>query len=706
MDEILKGLNSDQRAAVLHDHEAGGPLLVLAGAGSGKTSVLTRRIQHRIACGAEPSSILALTFTAKAAGEMRDRVEALFPKAGVRLCTFHALALSLLRERFGARFGYELVGFAVPPEPHESVGSDFLSDLVSAGLSARAFKREALFAASLPKKLREKTEVCRRKVLASGRVSFEDLIHLSIFLLENFAEARDAVRAKFREIMVDEYQDINPAQYRLVRAILGERKALFAVGDDDQAIYGFRGADIGNILRFRRDFPESRLIRLEWNYRSVPNVLALANRIFTDKPLELRKTLRAGNPRRDALFLENRKPEVIASPDPVVELERLIGRMRVLREDYGLKFSDFAILVRYNRQCEYYRCALREFLIPVGEEEGGVKVETVHASKGLQYPVVFYAGLAEGLTPGELKGSRKERKKALAEERRLFYVGVTRAEAMLLLLYCRRRFWKGKQVEFKPSRFLRCVEPPPKDSRLPLFLFKILVAARALAYMAFAILQITARRLFAPKTIDEWLERRVQEFAAFCMKILRIELSIENQAVLAKVDWARPVIIVSNHQSYVDIPVIFLALNRKIGFLAKYDLKRIPFLNYWMIKLGCHFVKRSDKRGGLAAQEEMLEAKDIRIVVFPEGSRSKDGTLKGFKSGGFRLAAGVKATLVPIVIRGTRATWEGRKGTKVEQVRATLLEPLDLAEVGAERGEIKIRDYLIPEVRSRMEAAL
>ena len=125
-EEILKGLNSDQRAAVLHDHEKNAQLLILAGAGSGKTSVLTKRIQYRILCGVEPEKILALTFTAKAAAEMRERVQKLFPNAGVRLCTFHSLALYMLKQNIGGKFAYEMVEMKKPPVPQESSSRDFM----------------------------------------------------------------------------------------------------------------------------------------------------------------------------------------------------------------------------------------------------------------------------------------------------------------------------------------------------------------------------------------------------------------------------------------------------------------------------------------------------------------------------------------------------------------------------------------------------
>ena len=592
-EEILKGLNSDQRAAVLHDHEVGAQLLILAGAGSGKTSVLTKRIQYRILCGVEPEKILALTFTAKAAAEMRERVQKLFPNAGVRLCTFHSLALYMLKCNIpckglrdsagGTRPAYELLGFKKMPVPTESSERDFSQALSKLKLKVKV-SRENLFSDCYGAAVSAKLRPLRESVMESGQVVFEDLIYSAIQLLETNDMARNYFREQWKEILVDEYQDINPSQYRLVKGLLGERKQLFVVGDDDQAIYGFRGADIGNIERFCEDFKESTQIRLEWNYRSVPNVLYLANGIFENKPIHLRKMLRAGNLNGSCgnpLYKENRKPEIWVSDNPVEEIQKIVLSIKDLRQGYDLTWKNFAILVRYNRQRLYYEQALREYNIPIAgdavEEEAtvedGVHIETVHASKGLQYAVVYYAGLCEKLTPGECTGDRKARKRQLDEERRLYYVGVTRAEACLFLLYCKRRFWKGKLRKFRRSRFL----PSENQSRsmdlsMPVFLFKVYVAVAVLGYMLMYILALPYLKLRYGKNFDAWLEHKIQDFSRFCMKVLRVDLTIEEQAQLGKVDWSRPVFVVGNHNSFADIPIVFLAIQKTVGFVAKNPL--------------------------------------------------------------------------------------------------------------------------------------
>ena len=715
-ESILKGLNGDQRMAVLHDHKQNGALLILAGAGSGKTSVLTKRIQYRIMSGVQPEKILALTFTAKAAAEMRERVEALFPKAGVRLCTFHSLALFMLKQKIEERFAYEILGFNKIPTPKETDQREFLRELARRKIPAAKLNREELFSEDLPGAIKKKISPLQKNVILSGNVVFEDLIYLAIRLLETCEKAREYFQSLWAEILVDEYQDINPSQYRLVKNILGNRKDLFVVGDDDQAIYGFRGADIGNIRRFQADFKDSTLIRLEWNYRSVPNVLHLANDIFVNKPVTLRKVLRAGNPKGSGgnrIFTENRKPEVWVSDNPIEEIERIKTAIHSLRENYGLQWKNFAILVRYNRLRQYFEEALRECELPIagdpmaGDEvlEDGIHIETVHASKGLQYAVVFYAGLAEGFTPGKCEGNRKQRKAQMDEERRLYYVGVTRAESYLVLLYCKQRYWKGKLLKLKPSRFLPRYPKQPRWT-MPVILFRIYVVIVVLGYMLVHILALPFILVAYGKNFNTWLEGKIQKFSRFCMKVLRVDLEIKDQAILSKVDWSRPVFVMGNHNSYADIPVMFLAIERIVGFIAKASLRFIPFLNFWMHKIGCIFINRKKGGGGALIRDAMASGRAPRLCLFPEGTRGKSEALSPFKSGGFRLALEAHAIVLPVVIRGTSAVWERRKNTDRCKVTVQILEPIDAGEIEKRQGDNDPRKELMPLVHSRMEAAL
>ena len=736
-EEILKGLNSDQRAAVLHDHEQGAQLLILAGAGSGKTSVLTKRIQYRILCGVEPEKILALTFTAKAAAEMRERVQKLFPNAGVRLCTFHSLALYMLKCKVpcGKKSGaggecpaYELLGFKKMPVPTESSEREFSQALSKLKLKANV-SRENLFSDCYGAAVSAKLQPLREAVLESGQVVFEDLIYSAIQLLETNEAARDYFRDQWKEILVDEYQDINPSQYRLVKGLLGDRKQLFVVGDDDQAIYGFRGADIGNIERFCEDFKESTQIRLEWNYRSVPNVLYLANEIFKNKPIHLRKMLRAGNLNGSGgnpLYKENRKPEIWVSDNPVEEIQKIVVSIKEFREDYDLAWKNFAILVRYNRQRLYYEQALRDYNIPIAGDvvtdagemengaatsevtvEDGVHIETVHASKGLQYAVVYYAGLCEKLTPGECTGDRKARKRQLDEERRLYYVGVTRAEACLFLLYCKRRFWKGKLRRFRRSRFLPHERNRSTEWNMPVILFKIYVVVAVLGYMLMYIVALPYLKLRYGKNFDAWLDHKIQDFSRYCMKVIRIDLTIEDQAQLGKVDWSRPVFVVGNHNSFVDIPIVFLAIQKTVGFVAKKSLGRIPFLNFWMHKIGCVLVNREKGGAAKAVRQAVSErGNSARIFIFPEGTRSKTGALGTFKSGVFRFACENDAIMLPLVIKGSGPVWERRKDTKRCKVNVKVLAPIDVLECRKENEKFDPKIHMLPMVHKMMEDAL
>jgi DNA helicase-2/ATP-dependent DNA helicase PcrA len=300
-DALLEGLNPQQRAAVLHH---GGPLLIVAGAGSGKTRVLTHRIAYLLAeRGAMPGEILAITFTNKAAGEMAARVAALTgPRSrAMWVMTFHSACVRILR-REAKRFGYPSA-FSI----YDQTDSQRLMGLVTRELDLNPrdhqprsllnqvsnLKNELIdyetYAATAegyrPKVLAEAYAEYQRRLTASGAMDFDDLIMMTVNLLQAFPEVAQEYRRRFRHIMVDEYQDTNHAQYILVKELVGEPGAdpgpgeLCVVGDADQSIYAFRGATIRNITEFERDFPDANVILLEQNYRSTQNILAAANAV-------------------------------------------------------------------------------------------------------------------------------------------------------------------------------------------------------------------------------------------------------------------------------------------------------------------------------------------------------------------------------------------------------------------------------------------
>jgi len=406
------------------------------------------------------------------------------------------------------------------------------------------------------------------------------------------------------------------------------------------------------------------------------------------------------------LFKENRKPEIWISQTAEEEIIKLVYEIKFLKDEYSMKWSDFALLSRYNRQCEYYTLALKDCDIPIIEDESpedfdGVHIETIHASKGLQYPVVFYCGLAESLSPGELPEKPSEREKQLGEEKRLFYVGVTRAEAHIFFLYCKQRYFKGKLKNFKASRFLKYCEEKKlkKGIAMPVFIFKIFAVAKIIIFMLRHIPLYFFERIFRAGTVDIWMRERLMLWAKYCIKSLRANLSISGQYNLAKVDWSRPVIVIANHNSYMDIPVILTSAQRPLGFLAKAELSRIPVLSYWMKKIGCVFIKRQAIGAGQKFKDKMSEIsaeKALSIVIFPEGTRSKTGEMGTWKSGAFRMATELKATILPIAIKGTSAAFEKRKSSKtIQEASSQILEPFDVAKWEKENEkEMEFRDLM------------
>ncbi|MGL1935823.1 MAG: ATP-dependent helicase [Fibrobacterales bacterium] len=476
LDHLISQCNTPQKEAVLFDH-AHGPLLILAGAGTGKTTVLTLRIAHLCTAGVNPSTIVALTFTQKAAIEMRERLEPLIAplitpalKGGVlnrvelpTAATFHSFAYSLLKDTINGTPNYQRVGFSAIPRVAEQEelrrALQNGESLQSASLKTDSGdEREKVienpFCLEQPDRssARILTEWCR----LNNALPFESMISLTRVLLMD-TEVQRWYHRRYSHILVDEYQDVNMNQYLLSRQLIGNRQTLFVVGDDDQAIYGFRGADVRNILAFKSDYPRAHIIKLEHNYRSTQPIITLANRIFADKSPEFRKELLVGSQRDTSLFRASKPVCRIDLPSGIAELLWIQRTITHLREGHGISYSDCAILARLNSQVSYYTEGLKYLNVPVKEskeiEDDAVVIQTVHASKGLQYPVVFYGGVSNDLTP--LKNSAEESDSDEDEERRVFYVGVTRAESLLYLLHTSKRVFNNRARKFTPSLFLK-----------------------------------------------------------------------------------------------------------------------------------------------------------------------------------------------------------------------------------------------------------
>jgi uncharacterized protein (TIGR00375 family) len=562
---VLGGLDPEQREAA---SVVEGPLLIIAGPGTGKTRTLTHRIAHLVSERDLPAErCLAITFTRRACEEIQDRLRALVPSAErITVTTFHGLGLAIAREQHAALgLGPD---FRVADEDERLA---LLRDLV--GVSAREGRRllEELSRGRRARGPREPDELGGRYAAALRErhlVDFDDLVALPVDLLGADADLAASYRERFGWISVDEYQDVDELQYRLLRLLTRPDGNLCAIGDPDQAIYGFRGADVGFFLRFRHDFPGARIVRLRRNYRSSPAIVAGALQAIAPTTLVRDRVLEAVRPGAAPPRIRiNRAPTEAAEAESVVHtIERLLGGSTFFSFDSGrvegegssdLSFADIAVLYRTDAQAgplvealaragmpfqkrSHGRLAdlpgvqailerLRaeppdgapsrrpllprvrdaaqavaaeapdpavaaaavtaaELLASLAERCGadlerfraelalGAQVDTwdpradrvslltLHAAKGLEFPVVFLVGCEDGLLPLRLRPSLSEAgpgaasDSEIAEERRLFFVGMTRARSHLFLSHAARRGRHGTVVQTTPSPFLADID--------------------------------------------------------------------------------------------------------------------------------------------------------------------------------------------------------------------------------------------------------
>jgi DNA helicase II / ATP-dependent DNA helicase PcrA len=526
---LLDGLDPDQRAAA---SIVDGQLLIVAGPGTGKTRTLTHRIAHLVMDhGVAPSSCLAITFTRRAAEEMRERLADLIPAANeLTVATFHQFGLMILREQ------HALLGlapdFGVADEPtrvavlREIVGEEPRRALQDVSRTKRmlAARLAASAAGELPigdeidGDLIGLVERYDKAMHARDLVDFDDLLAMPVTLLSRQIELVEHYRARFKHICVDEYQDVDELQYRLLQELTPPTGNLCAIGDPDQAIYSFRGADVGFFLRFQRDFPTARTVQLTRNYRSSPTIVAGA--VAAIKPTTLvpdreLTAMREGTGERIGIYAAaDEEAEAQFVVQTIEELfggssfhSRDSGRVSTDGVQGGLSFDDVAVLYRtdaqsrpvmealsreglpfqkrsHNRLSDHpgvqellrhfvpegttpaalKRAALQadeslledalELLVPlakrldpaafVAELSLGAEVDTwdpranrislltLHAAKGLEFPVVFIVGCVDGLLPMQWAEETDE-------ERRLFFVGVSRAQTHLYLSHAARR---------------------------------------------------------------------------------------------------------------------------------------------------------------------------------------------------------------------------------------------------------------------------
>ena len=363
------GLNPRQREAI---HYLDGPLLVLAGAGSGKTRVITEKIVHLIeTCDIKPQQIAAITFTNKAAMEMQERISKRMEKApkGLTIATFHSLGLRMVREE-AKTLGYK-PGFSIFDSAdclgiiNELSGTTDKGKLRWLQTTISLWKNGLISPKQALDDAKDEEEALAARVYidyanalhAYQAVDFDDLIRLPVTLLQDNADIRQKWQDKFRHILVDEYQDTNTAQYRLLQQLTGVRASFTAVGDDDQAIYGWRGADVENLRRLTEDFPQLKVIKLEQNYRSTGKILGAANTLIQNNPKLFAKSLWSEHG-------PGANINVIACAEGEAEAETVIMKLQGHRFEHRAKFSDYAILYRSNHQARVFEQALRQQRIP------------------------------------------------------------------------------------------------------------------------------------------------------------------------------------------------------------------------------------------------------------------------------------------------------------------------------------------------------
>ena len=376
---ILDGLNEEQEKAV---RCVDGPVLIVAGAGSGKTRVLTSRVAYLLALGADPSRILALTFTKKAAGEMKERIARMVGNWKARrvvMGTFHSIFVRFLREYAGS-LGYP-DSFTIYDQSDSTAAvktvikelglddsvykpRDVLSRISNAKnylVTPRAYRedRNTQIADAHAKKPRiaDIYDLYQARLKQSGVMDFDDiLVNMNILLRDN-QEALDAIAARFTHIMVDEYQDTNYAQYLIIRKLAAKHHNICVVGDDSQSIYAFRGAQIQNILNFKQDYKDCKVFRLERNYRSTSTIVDAANSLIEHNTGRIPKHCYADGPEGEKIHVLKTWSEQDEAVDIVSAIQDRV------RKD-GAQYQDFAILYRTNAQSRPLEEQLRRRNIP------------------------------------------------------------------------------------------------------------------------------------------------------------------------------------------------------------------------------------------------------------------------------------------------------------------------------------------------------
>ena len=489
MSTHLEGLNSSQQKAVTHGK---GPLLIIAGPGSGKTETVVRSIAYAIENGEQPDRILAFSFTGKACAELRERVvEQLADEergACVQIFTFHSFCRWVLREDIGKLRRASTLDFRDLEEDDQKIEDrkrvaqaidylqyhrfdkpkevlDFIIKCKAQGIypsNARNYipnpdKPEAYV------KIYEKYE---QRLKEDGWIDYPNQLLFTDELLTTVPEVKEKWQGKFDLIFVDEYQDTDPVQYRIIKSLVDKRQNLRVVGDDDQGIYGFRGADIQNILKFEENYPNAKdnVILLGQNYRSTQQIVEVSRALAEFNPDRREKELFTRN-------FEGEKVKYLHCDNDEEEAATIASFIQQSIDQGNWQPSDFAVLYRNNKQAKTFKKAFKD------TNTTGVSLMTIHGAKGLEFPNVFVAGVCKGLLPNYYNSDEKD----WDEELRLLYVAMTRAKNWLCLSSYQEEmespYERGPSpfLDYIPSSLLEsvetfenvCIPPSPEDSEEP-----------------------------------------------------------------------------------------------------------------------------------------------------------------------------------------------------------------------------------------------
>lgn len=473
MPTFLEQLNSSQREAVTHKT---GPLLIIAGPGSGKTRTVVHSIAYAIENGVMPDRILAFSFTVKASEELRHRVAEYVGQdksSSVWISTFHRFCRKVLREDIEALDIDYTRDFKALEENdqrkvvqaqinylqhHDFAKSDDVLNFIAKCKAMDICPSEAGNYAPDPNKSQVYVEIYERyekHLKEEGAIDYENQQLFTDALFKKVPEVKAKWQDRFDLIFIDEYQDTDSVQYRIIKTLAEKRRNLRVVGDDDQGIYGFRGADIQNILHFEKDYPDAKVITLEQNYRSTQQIVKASTAIADFNPDRREKELFTTNAEGEKvkhLHCTNNEEEAFIIADFI---------NRAIQESWS--FRDFAILCRTSWQANAFKTAFTDLEIPfhmfgesIDPSKDVVSIMTIHKSKGLEFPNVFVTGVCTGLLP-HYRANEKE----WDEELRLLYVAMTRAKNWLCLSSYDS---DDSQFQRKPSQFLDYIPPNSLES--------------------------------------------------------------------------------------------------------------------------------------------------------------------------------------------------------------------------------------------------